>query len=191
MGRWVELVVTGNEDMIRAFVAGFVAGRGVADEHEVISERDAAQAPSSLGERLRELVSMRSRCVVLASDGLGRSLAEAIAQQGSSLGIEVVRTSAITVARCSVRAEIFSRDEAQAFKGLVGAPPAGVTAEKESETEDEHADAGGVELYAPMHAFRYRTTVHLKGDVGGVLALRGRLATVAGVDLGPVHLDGE
>src|SRR5438876_6169315 len=64
MAEWHELVVEGTERTLRAFVAGFLAGRG---EHAGgVFGSDVALAAGSLGERLRALFAAGSHRVFLA-----------------------------------------------------------------------------------------------------------------------------
>src|SRR5437879_1587809 len=86
MTAWHELVVEGAERTLRAFVAGFLAGRG---EHAGgVFGSDIALAAGSFGERLKALFAAGSHQVFLAPEPLavpsrGRS-ASAAGSWGSS-----------------------------------------------------------------------------------------------------------
>ncbi len=81
MAEWHELVVEGTERTLRAFVAGFLAGRG---EHAGgVFGSDVALAAGSLGERLRALFAAGSHRVFLAPAPLAVPLAQAL---GSAAG---------------------------------------------------------------------------------------------------------
>src|SRR5438874_6486999 len=132
MTAWHELVVEGAERTLRAFVAGFLAGRG---EHAGgVFGSDIALAAGSFGERLKALFAAGSHQVFLAPEPLAGPLARALGERGRELGLVVERRRVVEAAKFSFRAEAFSRDvAAQIRDALLAAPPAGVRVEQRLE----------------------------------------------------------
>src|SRR5437879_11901835 len=105
MTAWHELVVEGAERTLRAFVAGFLAGRG---EHAGgVFGSDIALAAGSFGERLKALFAAGSHQVFLAPEPLAVPLATALGERGRELGPVVERRRAVEAGTCSFRAEDF------------------------------------------------------------------------------------
>jgi len=107
MTAWHELVVEGAERTLRAFVAGFLAGRG---EHAGgVFGSDIALAAGSFGERLKALFTAGSHQVFLAPEPLAVPLARAFGERGRELGLVVERHRVVESTKFSFRAEAFSR----------------------------------------------------------------------------------
>src|SRR2546426_2846942 len=85
MTAWHELVVEGAERTLRAFVAGFLAGRG---EHAGgVFGSDVALAAGSLRGRLRALFAAGSPHVFLAPAPLALPLGQAPREPGRGVGL--------------------------------------------------------------------------------------------------------
>src|SRR5207237_991540 len=115
----------GTERTLRAFVAGFLAGRG---EHAGgVFGSDVALAAGSLGGRLRALFAAGSHHVFLAPAPLAVPLAQALGERGRELGLAVERRRLVESARFSFRAEAVYREAAAQMRGaVVTALPAGL-----------------------------------------------------------------
>src|SRR5213083_1074275 len=171
MAEWHELVVEGTERTLRAFVAGFLAGRG---------------------ERLRALFAAGSHHVFLAPAPLAVPLAQALGERGRELGLAVERRRLVESARFSFRAEAFSREVAAQIRGaLLTALPAGVRVEQRSEKEESHPEAHGPEPFAPLHEYIYRVSGDIVGPLEGVLEVWQRARTLEFVEAGSLHLEGK
>src|SRR5438445_13408309 len=97
MTAWHELVVEGAERTLRAFVAGFLAGRG---EHAGgVFGSDVALAAGSFGERLKALFAAGSHQVFLAPEPLAVPLARALGQRCPELGLVVDRRRVVEAAK--------------------------------------------------------------------------------------------
>src|SRR5437879_13061198 len=107
MTAWHELVVEGAERTLRAFVAGFLAGRG---EHAGgVFGSDIALAAGSFGERLKALFAAGSHQVLLAPEPLAVPLARALGQRGRELGLVVAGRRVVAAAKLSCRPGAVSR----------------------------------------------------------------------------------
>ena len=190
MTDWHEFLVEGSEQTLRAFVAGFLAGRG---EHAGgVFGSDVALAAGSLGERLRALFAAGSHHVFLAPAPLAVPLAQALGERGRELGLAVERRRLVESARFSFRAEAFSREVAAQIRGaLLTALPAGVRVEQRSEKEESHPEAHGPEPFAPLHEYIYRVSGDIVGPLEGVLEVWQRARTLEFVEAGSLHLEGK
>jgi hypothetical protein len=184
---WHEIVIHGHEDVARAFVGGVVAGSGLGG---AVFARDLELADESLGERLRELFAAGSHHAVFAPDPLAVRLAEALERYGADLGLALGSRRQVVGARFHFRAEVYSRDLAQALRSAVStALPEGVVIERLTEGEEEVPEAHGAELYAPMHEYTYRAAGEVVGPLPGVLEVRRRARERNFTEVGPVHLE--
>jgi Na+/H+ antiporter NhaD/arsenite permease-like protein len=168
----------------RARSAGFAGDRGL-DPASVVLGDDVGLDTESIGEWLRELIG-EGHHVALAPAALAEALAEAIERGGDEIGLRVERRHAISGAQFGVRVETFSREAALAVQSALDALPAGVRVEDRQEAEQVTEDGRGVELYAPVHGYRYTLSARVAGAVGGVLEVRRRLSEIETAALGPL-----
>jgi len=190
MTAWHELVVEGAERTLRAFVAGFLAGRG---EHAGgVFGSDIALAAGSFGERLKALFAAGSHQVFLAPEPLAVPLARALGERGREVGLVVERRRVVESTKFSFRAEAFSRDvAAQIRDALLATLPAGVRVEQRLEKEETHPEAHGPEPFAPLHEYIYRVSGDIVGPFEGVLEVWQRARTLEFVEAGSLHLEGK
>ena len=186
MTAWHELVVEGAERTLRAFVAGFLAGRG---EHAGgVFGSDIALAAGSFGERLKALFAAGSHQVFLAPEPLAVPLARALGERGRELGLVVERRRVVESAKFSFRAEAFSRDAAAQIRDAL---LAGVRVEQRLEKEETHPEAHGPEPFAPLHEYIYRASGDIVGAFEGVLEVWQRARTLEFVETDSLHLEGK
>jgi hypothetical protein len=190
MTAWHELVVEGAERTLRAFVAGFLAGRG--ERAGGVFGSDVALAAGSLGERLKALFAAGSHQVFLAPEPLAMPLARALGERGREIGLAVERRRVIESAKFAFRAEAFSRDVAADIRGaLLTALPTGVRVEQRSEKEETHPEAHGPEPFAPLHEYVYRVSGDIVGPFEGVLEVWQRARSLEFVATDALHLQGK
>jgi hypothetical protein len=189
MDAWHELVIEGPahgaEQAVRAFVAGFVAGRG-AEPGSVLVGADVPLAHPTVVDRLRALVRGGSHAVVFVTDALLRPLGEALAQQGAAAGLRLEHARPVHRAAFHFAAEAFSREIAAEIRAVLARLPPGVRIEGRKETEEEHPEVEGVELYAPVHRYAYRVAGDVVGPLAGVLAVHRALGAIEVVEAGPI-----
>jgi len=189
MSEWHELWLEGTERAVRAFVAGFTAGRGVAGGP--ILGADHALDPESLGDRLKELFGTGSHHVLLAPEPLADALVAALEARGGEVGLRVERRRAVASASFPFRVEVFSRPLAQENRAaLVESLPPRVAVEELAESEEEHPEAHGPEPFAPLHEYVYRASGRITGVLPDVLEFRRSLTERDFVAVGAVRLEG-
>ena len=187
MADWHAIVVDGPDATLRAFTAGFLAGRGVP-RAAVLHGPDIPVELGSFGERLQARLHGGRHEVLLVDASLGTALAAALAREADALGIRVAEQAALTGASFEFSAETPSREAAARIHAALASLPGGVTL-ADQEREEVDPDAGGVELYAPVHAYTFRVKGRATGTVDGLLALHRRLKGLDFVKAEPLHLD--
>ena len=190
MTRWYEIAVHGREDVVRAFVAGFLAARGERGGLVLFGSELDLEA-ESLGERLKELFVAGSHAILLAPEPLAGALADALVAAGPGVGVRLERRREVRAAAFTFHAEMFSRALADGLRqALHASVPEATRVEDLTETEEVHPEARGVDLYAPVHDYIYRASGRIGGPFPGVVEMRRRLADMEFVDVGGLHLEG-
>ena len=181
------IIVDGPDDVLRAFVAGFLAGRAV-DRDAVIYGSDLPLEHGSLSERLRaHLPGGRHEALLLADARLAPILASAL-RSADDLGLRVAAHMRLDRAWFTFGAETPSRDAAARIHALVSHPAPGVMLVDE-ELEEVDPEAHGVELYAPAHEYTFRARGRITGALDGVVAIRRQLRDTDFVTADPIHLE--
>jgi hypothetical protein len=186
MSTWQAVVVDGREGALRAFIAGFATDHG-ATPGSVVVGGDVGLDGGSVGEWLLELVG-KGHHVVLAPARVADELVDAIGRAGDAVGLRVERTHPVAGASFAMRLETFSREVAGTVRAGLEALPPGVRVEDRHEEEQVSAEGRGVELYAPVHDYRFALSGRVTGPVGGVVEVRTRLAAVEAMSLEPLRL---
>ena len=181
------IIVDGPAGTWRAFVAGFLAGRTV-DRAAVVYASDLPFDHGSLGERLRALLpGGHHEALLLVDAGIGPALAAAL-RAAEDLGVRVTEHTRLAAAWFRFAAETPSREAASRIRGLVTHPPPGVMVVDE-EREELDPEAGGVELYAPVHSYTFRARGRMIGALEGVVAIHRQLRDTDFVTVEAIHLE--
>ena len=186
MSAWRAVVVDGKEGAVRSFVARFSADQGTSPGPVIVGD-DIGLDAGSIGEWLLDLIG-RGHHVLLAPAHVADRLEHAIAGAQDETGLRVERTHPVAGACFDVALETFSREVAQAVRGILDGLPAGVRVEDRREKEEASAEGHGVELYAPMHDYRFTLSARVTGTIDGVVQVRSRLADIEAVSLEPLQL---
>lgn len=187
MSSWHELVIEGAEKTMRAFVVGFVAGRG--EPVGGVFGRDLPLAGESFGERMRALFAAGSHHVFFAPEPLAVPLADALVQRGASAGLRLERRHVVRQAEFSFRAEVYSREVAKEIRAaLLDVLPPGIRVEGLSETEELHPEARGPEPFAPLHSYVYRLSGRIVGSFEDVLTMWERSQQRDFVEISGFHI---
>jgi hypothetical protein len=173
MADWHAVVVEGPDATLRAFTAGFLAGRGEV-RGAVLHGPDLGLEAGSFGERLYALLHGGKHEVLLVDARLGAALASALAGHAGDLGIRVADHAIIASAAFAFSAQTPSRETASRIKAALRHVPAGVTL-TDDEREEIDPDAAGVDLYAPAYAYTFRVSGRITGAFDGVLAMQRQL----------------
>src|SRR5262249_17911681 len=162
------IVVDGRDEVVQAFVTGFLAGQGAGRE-AVMFGRDLPLDHGSLGERLRSLLpGGRHEALLLVHARLAAVLASAVSE-AHDLGLRLLERARLAAAWFSFAAETPSREAAARIHDALAAIPPGVALTDE-EREVVDPEARGVKLYDPAHEYTFRARGRVVGALDGVIA---------------------
>jgi hypothetical protein len=183
---WHAIVVDGPDTALRAFAAGFLAGRGEPRE-AVLHGSNLPLEPGSFGDRLSALLHGGRHEILLVDARLGAALTSALARHTDELGIRVTEHVAVTAVSFKFSAETPSPEAAARIEAELANPPAGVTLIDQGREEID-PNVHGVGLRDPAHAYTFRAKGGATGALDGVLALHHRLEETDFVTVEPLHL---
>jgi hypothetical protein len=194
---WYEIVVEGDAGAWERLLAEQEAATG---RHSVRGP-EVPQRPESAGERLHDLLHVRSHHLAFAPGELACGLVAALASPSAVVsfaalaglpsptpptgapppghpGLRLARLREVTGGHFDFSVEAFSEPVAQQIRAVLGSPAPGVEvhlARDEEERDPEGGKPGAVELYAPVHCYAYRAWGTVTGPFPGVLDLHRRL----------------
>ncbi|RPJ40697.1 MAG: hypothetical protein EHM19_13250 [Candidatus Latescibacterota bacterium] len=185
--------VHGPYPLVHGFIAGFLAGKGLAgrvfyaEKERIEAEIDPEEG---LAEKLAEWIGFQkflSTDVVLEESIHGPVLD---ALKGTKdLHLEIEASRAVAEASFEVRLRTYSEEEAGTIRKLLREVPEGVRALPGLELEEKRVKgAAGIEAYAPEHEFELEGSGSFAGPVDRIIELRKRLSDNALIHCGPIRL---
>jgi len=170
--RYYELVIEGPRGWGTGFLHGFLLGRGC--RQAVLDAEEEGFDVESLREQIRELLLPMAEILHLVVPGPlaadVRRAVKAAASRGRTMTIR--REHAITGTRFHFEFSIYSPRHASRLRRLLEHLPAGAHLSKgTSFTEIRDPDAGGLEMYAPVHQYELRGEGEVEGDLEAVLPI--------------------
>lgn len=159
----IEVVLEGPRDIARAFVWGFIRGRG--GKHPVVDLEHEDFNCETLRERLADILRPgHSISHLLVAAENSRDVREAVADlEAQGVSAKVLEERKIREARFEYSVQVYAPELAERVRDLFDSPPTGVqvTPEKEFEEKLDEKEVG-TGLYAPVHAYQFlgRGTVH-------------------------------
>ena len=179
---YYEIVVKGDEKLVKGFIRGFELGCSLEGGFWLCGDH-----PIDTGhwERLR----LHGHHVhVVCTSAVRRSFLAAFAKAAES-GVEVVSDKKIARAWFEFEFDTYSRDVAASIKGILKTLPAGlqVLAYEPKETVDKKAR--GVELYSPVHEYRFEGKGRVEGDLEKLLAFHEKLEAIDFANTDKIHLE--
>jgi hypothetical protein len=188
MSAWYEIVVTGSEDTLRGFIAGYEAAH--QGKEAVIFGHDLDLEASRFSQRILELFAAGSRHLVFVTSSLASDVVAALRRRGNEVDLVLESVEEVVTVRIRFSAEAYSTEVAERIrhKLLMDLPP-GVAGENIEENEERDADAGGAELYTPEHAYVYRTAGAFVGPLPGIIEMRRRALDLPFVKVKALELE--
>lgn len=177
MSTFTKLVVEGSSDAMRAFLAGWSAGRDMKRDdlrRRVLWPDDWGIKIDSTIKEILDTILPRGGFTVLLADEVVATIASALEPWEERLGLRVRSRHPVRGARFEFKFEIFARDQARDARKIFESVPEGVeVADYEIE---EHTDpkAKGSEMYAPAHEYVCRARGAVEGALRGVLEVHER-----------------
>lgn len=156
MSDYYEVTLEGDPDILRGFIAGYLAA--VDLDRRVYVASDYHIHHDSLAYQLGEWIGLvNDRTHLIVPDEAFERIRDGADRLGDQLKIKLVSTRRVEDARVAFSWETFNRDEGAALRKIFGSPPEGVVIEgyepKEVVHEDEKGQTGG---YAPTHPYSAR-----------------------------------
>lgn len=175
--RWYELLIDGSEDALGSLL----------EEHpgEAIRGSELRLASESFTDRVLEFLHARTHHVVFASADHARELARTIREHGI-LRLESFRE--VVEGRFGFTAEAYNPEiGAKIHDALNSDLPAGIMC-VDLEKEQRHPEAKGVEMFAPVHDYVYKSRGTIVGTPPGILEMNRRLHRLDFVHEEPLEL---
>lgn len=164
-----EVLLNATGEVVRAFAAGFVLGRGLdPDALYVAEDRGVGGVP------LAEKVARTLRIGTPATRFIATAEAKAAlvaALRGRSSPVGVLAARRIRGAKFTFEFEVFSAVYARRILELFARPPEGVVLRGYRPVESVDPESRGQELYTPAHDYACRGEGVATGPLAGILAL--------------------
>ena len=166
---YYEIVVKGNDKLLKGFVRGFQVGRSIKSglwncgDHPIDTKH------------MREVLTLRGDRIHLICTGSVRQSIIAAVKQAADLEFEVLSDKKILRTYFEFEFDAFSREAASGLKKLLEGLPAGLQLLDYEPHETIDAGARGVEMYSPVHDYRFRGKGRIGGDFDRLLSFRKNL----------------
>ena len=183
MSDYYELVIKGDDDAVRGFLAGLEAAAQLTGE--IYLGRDH---PINT-HHLRDILTLRGdNCHLVTNAHNHKILKEAIAKT-DDVKFELVSDRKIERASFDFEFETFNKTVAEEIRAAFEPPPAGVKLTGYRPVEERHPDAKGIEMYTPAHEYSFRGKGTAEGDIEKLLKFRQRLDDHDFIDVKDIHLE--
>ncbi|HPC84373.1 MAG TPA: hypothetical protein P5234_13650 [Thermoanaerobaculaceae bacterium] len=188
MSKWLKIGVSGNEQVLRGFLAGFRAAGGRRFLGAVLGS-DVPLVVESLSEKLRRLLAAGSHHVVLAPATYAARLVRALEREGGTVGLAVRHQAEVAGARFAFRAETFNPDTAKELRtALLEGLPEGLELRDVQVEELRDETLRGAELYTPAHHYAWRVSGEAVGPLTAILEMHRRASSLDAATAEAVHL---
>ena len=179
---YYEIVVKGDDNLLKGFIRGFELGRSLEGGVWLCADHPIHAGHLKRlrlhGRHLHAVCTSASRKSVLAA------FAKAV-----ETGIEVVFDKKIVRASFEFEFDTYSREVAASIKKIFNTLPTGLglLAYEPKETVDKKAR--GVELYSPVHEYRFEGKGRIEGDFEKLLAVHEKLEGIEFAKTGDIRLE--
>jgi hypothetical protein len=185
---YVETVIEGHVELMKGFVMGFLAGRGIEggaffDEACHIGGEDAA------GPMVRLVRAHGNVSTLIVGSGLYDLLVAALNRHPQVIALRITKARRVLSAAFTCTFKTYSREVGEKIKESLSCAREGVDGESGFELHEKIDPEGkGVELYTPLHNYELTGKGRISGSVKGVLDLYQQLGRFEVVKLGELEL---
>ena len=177
-----ELVIKGDEMLLKGFIRGFELGRSLEGGFWLGGDH-----PVDTGHLKRRR--LRGNYVyAICTSAVRKSILDALSN-APDCGFEILSNKKIARASFAFKFDTFNREVAASIKGILHPLPAGLQILGYEPNETEDKKARGVELYSPVHDYRFEGKGRIEGDFEKLLAVRAKLKAIEAAKPGKIHLD--
>ncbi len=156
-----EVIIRGDTDTVRAYVAGYLRGRGIRRGWTFTGEGFDLS-------HIRDLVKYHGSVVhVTCSTEAKRAIASAVREAGE-FEMEIVEARRIVRATFEFRFRTANRKVAGTIKRMLRRLPEGARLTSYQPHEVVDPSAAGTELYTPTHAYEFSGEGRVEGDAFAV-----------------------
>jgi hypothetical protein len=184
--QYVHMIVQGSPDLIKGFVTGFLAGKGLQEQLFFFSD-NLIDVESTFGKILRKIGAKEDQIHFLVDESISGAITEGITR-AESLPIKVISVKKIIDALFPFSFQTFSRPTAEKLKNILRELPPGVRQEGYLEKEKVNSEAKGIELYTPDHEFTFKASGKIHGQVMEVIDFQRTLQNQEFVTVGEITL---
>jgi len=186
--QYYEVVIEGNLDLMKGFMMGFLAGRGIEGgvffDAACHIEGECATGP------LMRLVSARGNAnIVIVGSELHDLLTAALNKREHVIPLHIKKVRRVLSAAFDCKFRTYSREVGAELKEILSRIPEGVDGESGFEMHEKLDPEGkGLEFFTPLHDYELTGKGRISGSVKGVLDLYQRLERFEVVKLGELEL---
>ncbi len=186
---YYEVVIEGNLDLMKGFVMGFLAGRGI--EGGAFFDDVCHIGGGETAGSLVRLISARDNVsTVVVGAGLYDLLVAALNRHPQAIALSIKDVRRVLSAAFTCHFRTYSRDVGDKLKAILGCVPAGVDGESGFELQEKLDPEGkGHEFFTPLHDYELAGKGRISGSVRGVLDLYHQLGRFEVVQLGKLELE--
>jgi hypothetical protein len=189
MSDYYEIVLDGDEEILRGFVAGYLAASGLSAE--VFVAREFHVEHDSLAHQLAEWIGLvADRTHFIVPEQIHSRLEERVGQTASGLGIQLVEQRRICEARFGFGWKTYSREVADELRARFESAPDGVTLDDYAPSEEIHEDeTGATGGYAPVHPYEAKASGVAHGAPGVVITWAAELRQNEFIEVDAIRLE--
>lgn len=170
MASHYEVVIKGNEKLLRAYISGYMTGKGLREGYIFSKEHPIDLRP------IRDFLKYHGDVLhLICSSELRSVIRTAVNRAPEKYGFEIVKMDRISRGYFHFKFYTAHRKSATGIKRLLSRLPAGVKLVDFEPKEVIRPDAKGAELYSPVHHFVYRGKGVAEGDAAGIYELHRRM----------------
>lgn len=184
---YYEVVIEGSLDLVKGFIMGFLAGRGMKGGafFDVMCRIDG---PCTTGPLIRLASTHGNVHVVIVGSELHDILIAALNKREHVIPLLIKKVRQVLSAAFDCTFQTYSPEIGAEIKAIVSSIPVGVDKSEFEMHEKLDPEGKGVELYTPLHDYELTGKGRISGSVGGVLDLYQRLERFEVVGLEELEL---
>jgi hypothetical protein len=191
MTDFYEIVLDGDCEVLKGFVAGYLAAADL--QNEVFVARELHVENDSMAHQLAEWIGLvADRTHLIVPGQVHERIQIGTQRLGDRLKIKLVSSRKVAEARFAFRWQTYNEEEAGRLRSIFGSPPDGVQLDAYEEAEERHEEEQGhTGAYAPVHPYEAKGSGAAHGDPGGVIVWASELREEDFVEVETVRLEYE
>ncbi len=184
-----ELVIKVPYPHVRGFITGLLWARG--GEEKVYYNREEHIRTEGLGGLVKEWLARRVHpCHIIARKETADALVKGVEDTREKLGLEIRSRRVVASARFCFSYHAYAKKYGESIKVLFAELEEGLVLSDDYAPEETlHPEAGGVEGYAPEHAYEIRAKGTVTGPLIPLLRLHKSARKQALIDVEDIELE--